>query len=336
MAKAIIIGTGKIGTELRKQLEAARHEVLATVNRHLIAVVGKPGFQRCHGDVDEAVQVLGSVARDADAVMLAIANTNHGDDELQYMEVFRDKRVVTCAKAGHAYQYLRVLALGQPIGRRAIVGGGTDMLEILRRRQLANENLILDAVVNGTLNHIWHGVQGGGSPIGAIGDAKALGYAEPGSTDNVAILNGELDDLCMKAAILHNVVLSDGEHFLTPNDFKVFYLKSEEDIHRLSSRNVRCRFILTFSSVKDYDELPEGNCGSLRAQCGRWHICGDFHNVGAETPWFDWLREMGDVMNGFRISPRSKDGPYSFVGPGAGPEVTAKAMVRDLHDLLAA
>ena len=338
MANITIIGSGNIGKDLKRQVEEKGHKVIAQAKRDFVRFGNGRGGAHIHsvGDTDEILNALDPIMPKTDAVMLTIPNGNKGVDELQYMNAFRGKHIITCAKAAHAYQYERVLALGQPIGRRAIVGGGTDMLEGLRRRQLQNDGVLLDAVVNGTLNHIWHAVQSGGPPFGAIDDAGRLGYAEPGNKDYVKVLNGEIDDLCMKAAILHNIVLSDGRNFLTPDDFKVCYLEDEEDIHRLSSRNVRYRFILTFASVNDYDARPEGERGSLRATCGRWKVYGNFHNVAAETHWFDWLREAGGVMNGWRIYPRSKDGPYSFVGPGAGPETTAAAMMRDLHDLLAA
>ncbi|HWP61148.1 MAG TPA: hypothetical protein VN495_00915 [Candidatus Paceibacterota bacterium] len=343
MANIIVVGpAGNVGSELCKQLAANGDRVILGLSRRKVNYIelGRP----CTVELEavEAIETLsgrfGRYLKEADVAMLAIPNGNKGLDELAYMRLFAEQGipVVTCAKAAHAYQYPEVLKLG-PIGNSACVGGGTDMLNALERRQLQNQNILLDAIVNGTTNNIWSDVQQGTSPIGAIGDAKALGYAEPGSTDNVKIINGELDDVAMKASIIHNTTLSDGEHFITPDHFKIDYFRDEEDIHRLSRRNARHRLVLTFAAVPDYDReyepRPEGIFGSLQASCGRWSISGRFYNVAAESHWFDWLREVDGVKNGWRIYPRSKDGPYEMSGPGAGPEVTAAGMVRDRNRL---
>ncbi len=334
MAKAIIIGTGNIGTALQTELCKNGHEVVARASRHKVWSKGEgPWSIKDVGNVKEITSTLKVIGPDADAIMITIPNANKGADELEYIQRFSDKIVVTCAKAAHAYQYPHVRGLR--IGRRAIVGAGTDMLETLRRRQLQNENLIIYAVINGTLNYIWSIIQTGGNFATAISDAKELKFAEPNNDDPIAILNGELDDVCMKGTSLKNIALPC-DQVLSADDFEIVPL-TEDDIPRLTSRNARHRFLVTISSVKDVDEIPKGAPGSIRVQCGRWKIVGGFHDIRAESPWYDWLRQIDGVNNGFTIhNSFGKDTGNSLGGPGAGPEVTAKAMVRDLHDLLAA
>lgn len=326
MANIVTIGTGNVGTELIRQLEAKGHEVIAQARRTTHG-----------GDTESVLRSLAPVMPEADAVMLAIGNGDKGAAESQYVHAFRGKHIVTCAKAWHAYRYREVIDFGQPVGRRATVGGGTDMLEILRRRQLQDEKLIVHSVLNGTNNDIWSTIQRGGSFARAVGQARALGYAEPDKGgEMVDVVNGELSDKAMKATIVHNVALTTSGPILSADDFEIIPLKTE-DIRRLTSRNARYRYIVTFASVPNWDEIAEGDPGSIRAHCGRWSITGGFHNVAAESPWYDWLRQVDDVNNGYTIHNEfGQDTGDCHGGPGAGPEVTAKAMIRDLEDFLRA
>ena len=334
MAKVAVIGTGTIGTELREQLIQSGHDVRVMVSRKEIRLFEDNRPASLVAFDGTIVGSINASAPDIDAVMLAIPNGDKGRAELAYMNAFHDKHLVTCAKAAHAYQYAAVRTFSKPIGRRATVGGGTDMLEVLRRRQLQREDVTIHAVINGTLNHVWSTIQTGGSFAEAVSDAKDLKYAEPGNDDLVGIVNDELLDVAMKAAIIRNVALQCGVEPCTADDFTIVPL-TWKDIMRLTSRNARYRFITSFSSVDDVDEIEEGSPGSIRAVCGRWRITGGFRDVKAESPWFDFLREVGGVKNGFVIhNARGKDTGNSLTGPGAGPVVTAKAMVRDLHDLL--
>ncbi len=338
MAKVIVIGAGIIGTELCKQLTARGHTVVAQGTRSWIDIAGERIAIKRAGNIQEIGQALTPAIAQADAATIAIPNGNEGLDELAYMQLFHRHKlpIVTCAKAAHAYQYPKILELNARIGNSAAVGGGTDMLNTLRRRQLQHEDLIVYAVINGTANYVWHTMQGGGSFGGAIKIAQIMGYAEPGNEDYIAAINEELRDMCMKATIVTNVALSDGTSFVSPYDFEVVELTTR-DVLRLSSPNARYRFIMTFASVEHDDEIPKSTPGSIRGRCGRWSINGGFHNVGAETLWYDWLREIGGINNGFRIhDPLSEDTGYALVGPGAGPGTTAKAMIRDLNRLLAA
>lgn len=337
MADVVVIGSGTVGSELQTQLRKAGHTIRAVMNRKHIRF--DDGSETSSKNTTYALEVLAAYAlsrqmRAIDAVMIAIPNRNKGLDELEYMRHFRGTPIVTCAKAAHAYQYDAVRALGQKIGCRASVGGGTDMLEVLKRRHLQYEDVTIHAVVNGTLNHVWSTIQTGGSFAEAVSDAKDLKYAEPGNSDLVDIINQELLDVAMKCSIIKNVALPTKGRPISPEDFKIVPLKAD-DIKRLTSRNARYRFITTFSSVDDFDEIELNAPGSVRAVCGRWRITGGFHDVRAESPWFDWLREIGGVKNGFVIhNALCKDTGYSLTGPGAGPVVTAKAMVRDLRELL--
>jgi homoserine dehydrogenase len=334
MADVVVIGSGTVGSELQTQLKTAGHTIRAVMNRS--RVLFSDGSETSCKNARNAMDVLTEYARDVEAVMIAIPNRNKGIDELNYMQAFRGKHLITCAKAAHAYQYEAVRELGQRVGCRASVGGGTDMLEVLRRRHLQHEDVTIHAVVNGTLNHVWSTIQTGGSFAEAVSDAKDLKYAEPGNSDLVGIINEELLDVAMKCSIIKNVALPSKGRPISPEDFKIVALKAD-DIKRLTSRNARYRFITTFSSVEDVDEIEVNAPGSVRAVCGRWRITGGFHDVRAESPWFDWLREIGGVKNGFVIhNALCKDTGNSLTGPGAGPVVTAKAMMRDLHDFLEA
>lgn len=335
-----VIGSGNVGKELIRQLGQRGHSVVAIATRRSVLFPtyrAQPvKFHEIAESPEEILRRLVPIFDHIDVGMLAIGNGNKGADELAYMRTFAagEKPIVTCAKAAHAYHFDEVSNLGVPVGRRATVGGGTDMLEMLRRRHLANENVIIHAVLNGTLNFVWSTIQQGGSLATAIAQAKALGYAEPNGGSDIDILNGELHDVAMKAAILHNVALSyPSMSHMNAKDVRINELTSK-DIGRLTSRNARYRFIITFSSIPDYDAVPKDSPGAVHASCGRWTISGGFHNVMAESPFYDWLLQVDGVNNGFIIhSPTSEDVGYSLTGPGAGPLVTARAVIRDLEEL---
>ena len=338
MADIVIIGAGTIGTELRTQLMSAGHAVVA------VATSKRVVFYRQNeridtlpaGSIDDAVIKIKANNRQIDAVMIAMTNGNKGLDELRYISSFSDKILVTCAKAAHAYQYEAIRALAIQIGRSATVGGGTGLLDILRRRHLNRKSLSIYAVLNGTLNHIFSEVTRGDSFMRALKTAENNKYAEPNGENFMDVINGELMDVAMKAAIVYNTALSVDGEFITPDWFTITDL-SKEALRQLMSRNARYRFITTFSSDNDPDLFYAERPGTVIGKCGRWHISGGFQDVRAESPWYDWLRQVDGVNNGFMTHDLfGEDTGYSSTGPGAGPVVTAAAMVRDLHDLMAA
>ncbi len=337
MTKAIIIGAGKIGTELASQLKLGGHIVLAQASRTTVHLHERPTIKiPKYGDFSDVTRLLKSDVSNADVAMLAIpTGSDNGKTELNYIKFFLEcgLPVVTSAKGAHAYHFSDLALDLSRIGNAATFGGGTDMLHMLRRRDLHDKDVTIYAVINGTLNYVWSTVQAGGSFSAAISDAKDLGYAEPNNDDPIDIVNGELRDACLKATICHNVALTRGFSFLSPSRFNITPL-IKGDIGRLTSRNARYRFLVTFTTVDDPDEIPEGAPGSMRAECGRWRIVGGFHDVKAESPWYDWLRQVDGVNNGFTVhSAFGKDTGHSMTGPGAGPETTAAAMVRDMNRL---
>ena len=342
LANLIVVGAGTVGSELRRQLEASGHTIVAQATRRWVETLDERHAFEQPLSTRALCDTLGHIVKTAQAGMIAIPNADRGGDEIEWLDFFRNKNdlpVVTCAKAAHAYRFEFVNQCGGAegkIGNSASVGGGSDILHALQRFQLARQNLIVYAVINGTLNYIWSSVQVGQSFGAAVEAAKKMGYAEPGNTDHVSIVNGELGDICMKAAIICNTALSDGKRFITPDDFHVWKLHAS-DINYLTSRNARFRYVVTFASVDDPDEVEKNTPGYIEAKFGGWQITGGFHDVKAETPFYDWLRQIDGVNNGFTIhNPLSGNTGQNAAGPGAGPEVTAAAMVRDLNRLLAA
>ena len=303
MTKVIIVGAGTIGTELKRQLLGHGYQVLAHASSKIVRFHGGQERQiERRGDSTEILSAIRPILHLADAVMSAIPTSDTGQIERNYIEFLLTQglSIVTCSKGAMAHHYaaLRAHPGFHRLGFAASVGGGTDMLEMLKRRELNREDAIVHAVVNGTLNFVWSTIQAGGSFSAAISDAKALGYAEPDNDDPVAIVNGELKDVAMKAAILHNVALAANGAYLSADDIRIVSL-TYGDIGRLTSRNSRFRFITTFASAHNVDQIREGSAGSICGPNGRWRITGGFHDVRAESPWYDWLRQLDGVNNGY-------------------------------------
>ena len=348
-ANAFVVGRGDVGMMLIKLLEVKGHRVKHSLRAKDGLFAAEKRIKSWQGPPSTDADLAAFLDPNIDAVNVAfIAIPTHVDDEgrtaMRYIDYFlsRNIPVVTCEKGALSHHFGRLKPHLGRIGYAATVGGGTDMIECLRRRQLQDADAIVYVVLNGTLNKIWDQVVRGEAFDSAVAEAQALRYAEPNGSDSLGIVNGELRDIRMKIAVLYNLAFANpGGPFLTASysssaqkgDGFVSTALSEDDIQHLTSWDTRYRYVVTFASIPDYNRGYAG--GSNFANPGRWEIKGSFQNIKALSPTDIWLQQLPDVFNGFHIKKSgSKDTGHFGGGPGAGPETTAEAMIRDMNRLL--
>jgi homoserine dehydrogenase len=194
----------------------------------------------------------------------------------------------------------------------------------------------IDVVLNGTLNFVFHQTASRGVTLAeACDQAIKLGYAEPGATDPLSLINGELRDVVMKVCVLMNTILLRGS-IITPQDFTVAQV-SAEDLEALAQRAASYRMMVSLSNraeIKPGEFFKQGFTTTYsNPHAGNWRVRGGFRLVHHD-PEFEWL--PGGVGNGVCITEGElgSGGKYSLLGPGAGLEATTTAMINDAERLL--
>jgi homoserine dehydrogenase len=186
---------------------------------------------------------------------------------------------------------------------------GVPFLGGFERRPLAARAAGITAILNGTSNSILTAMASGASFDAALADAQRLGFAEPDPSMDISGV-----DAAEKLAILVRVF---GRLLVEPAALPLDGIGSvePEDI----------------SSAAAFD-------GAIKpvAQAS-WHgraihaFIGPAFVAGAHP-----LARVSGVTNGIVIHPaRLHQGPLCFIGPGAGPDVTADTLLDDVAELVA-
>ncbi|HEX5456002.1 MAG TPA: hypothetical protein VFW77_01410 [Candidatus Saccharimonadales bacterium] len=269
-----------------------------------------------------------------DVAFLAIPSFDDGNTARDIIKglVERGIPVVTAEKGALANHYAELDPIMDRIGISATVGGGTQMTPALTR-QLSTRTRQVHGVVNGTVNFVADGIANGRTAGQVIDEAVSLGYAEPGASNHLEVMNGELvGDIPKKASILWNTVFRPifaPDQVLSHTDLKQPEL-DQDGFNRLIAEAGSRRYIL--SIVREGDELPEEDTivGFRQPVDDDWVIMGGFRRI-TDNPLFQPLKIAGPG-NGAVIAngPNESDGTYVVAsGPGAGPGPTSAAMVLD-------
>jgi len=186
---------------------------------------------------------------------------------------------------------------------------GVPFLGGFERRPLAARAAGITAILNGTSNSILTAMAAGARFETALADAQRLGFAEP---DPSMDISGA--DAAEKLAILVRVF---GRLLVKPAAFPV------DGIGHVEPDDI--------SAAAAFD-------GAIRPVAhASWHgrtihaFVGPAFVAGAHP-----LARVSGVTNGIVIqSPARQGGPLCFIGPGAGPDVTADTLLDDVAELVA-
>ena len=291
-----IIGLGLIGSTLKRKAE--------TRNWDIKFILKSDGVYKDDKKIDE-LQNYQNYCDNLDLVFLAIPTQDDGTIAYNYIKTFIEKNIpiVTCEKGALSNYFTELKPSLSKIGYSATVGGGTRLLKHVKKQEM-------HAIVNGTLNYVFDEIAKGISFEQAIEQAKKLGYAEPGANNPIEILNKEAtEDVPMKAVILCNIA---GFSPIRAKDIETQEI-NEQQLQQIIKENRR--YIVSITKEKQE------------------HIGGFTHQIE------DYI-----LSAGFRIPPKQLilsgvDNALlindKFVtGPGAGPDPTTEAMLKDAEELI--
>ncbi len=212
--------------------------------------------------------------------------------------------VVTCNKAPLALGWTRLLGAarngGTTLSCSATVGGGTPILLTLRRLERSLGILRVEAALNGTLGYVCDRVVAGWPLADAVAEAARAGLCEP---DPSLDLDGT--DSYAKAIILHNQLFPDAAPLRLHDDRPRLELR-EETIRRLGARGGPVRAVATITP------------GTVEL---------------ALTPFPEAVSPPGVAAPAAVRATLRSGATAAVTGPGAGPEVTAGALLGDLLDV---
>lgn len=331
MKKIVIIGLGLVGKALKAKIDKVPGwEIQQIVKKGRI-------FSASGQEIDsfdsESPDLERAIPKGCDLVFLAIPTYDKGQIAYRYIKhaVERGIPVVTCEKGALSYFWDNLETSIDKIGYSATVGGGTRLLPYLKQRLHGRDDVVVHAVVNGTLNYIFDEMAHAGRSYGeAVEEAQRLGYAEPGATDYLEVLNGEIKDTVMKTAILFNACMKKNKA-MRPDDVALTLLE-KGDLARLIKESKNRRYIVSFlppGSVQENDII-----GGFQHESDGWKIIAGFQAIDSNPLFLDWLPQ--GVNNSVLMYEGNfgEDGIYSLTGPGAGSKPTTSSMIRDAKVLL--
>jgi len=222
------------------------------------------------------------------------------------------KSVVTSNKAVVAAYGPELLALSAEMGVRylfeASVGGAIPCIRAITHSMCGNEITEIAGILNGTTNYILTAMsQNGTSYEDALKEAQRLGYAEADPTADV-----EGHDACRKICILGAMATG----VLVPFE-KVFC----QGISRITEWDMKDAAEIggKIKLVARYLRNEDGSVHLSVCPCAVLPASPLYHVDGVEN---------AVVINGTASS------RLTFLGPGAGSEPTASAVVSDIIDIL--
>ncbi|OGZ99101.1 MAG: hypothetical protein A3C07_04225 [Candidatus Sungbacteria bacterium RIFCSPHIGHO2_02_FULL_47_11] len=310
MKTAVVIGRGKIGSSLIKELRKNNWRVKFSLDNNWVYRGNKK-----IGDAKNYRKYIKNV----DCAFLAIPTFDNGKAAFDFIKCFAQKNIpiVTCEKGSLANYYFSLRPFANKIGYNATVGGGTRLLEYLHARNAKDFTEIV-AVVNGTLNFIFDEIACGQSIGKAVSKAIQRGYTEPGATKPLDVVNSELRDVFLKSVILFNVSCLSSKTLCAKNiqlpKVSVADLKSI-----LQDKKMRC--------VVSISRKPQRAIGGFCVKSGKWFLSAGFKSIDGY-----WLPH--GVNNALLI--REKMNDYLLQGPGAGVEPTVLSMIQDASKKFAA
>jgi homoserine dehydrogenase len=334
----VLLGTGVVGGALLKLLNtpaAADIRLVGVANsrRQLtdalaLASRGLREQLKDQGDSRDDARLLAALDADPAAIKVIVDATANTSLSLCHAEwLTRGYHVVTANKAlaGGDLAGWRALqaavASGGRYGDSATVGAGLPVLSTLRRlRQCGDSLLTLEGVFSGSLSWLFNQYDGSQLFSTLLLEARRLGYTEP---DPRSDLSG--DDVARKLLIIARhagFALRVDEvqvESLVPEPLRG--LSAEQFLDRLTELDAPM-------AARHTEAASKGNVLRFLA---RLNQRGKARVGMAEVPVTHPAARLYGTDNQFALTTtRYNTQPLVIQGPGAGPEVTAQALLGDV------
>ena len=334
----VLLGTGVVGGALLKLLNtpaAAGVRLVGAANsrrqqtaaaslasRSLREQLNSDGDLRDNAALLAALDASGVVAR---VIVDATASAPLASRHAEWLG--RGYHVVTANKAlsGGELPGWRALqaatAAGGRYGDSATVGAGLPVLSTLRRlRSCGDALLTLEGVFSGSLSYLFNQYDGSRPFSALLRDARRLGYTEP---DPRSDLSGE--DVARKL-----LILARNAGFALGTD--------EVEVESLVPEPLRA--LDTESFLARIDELDAPLAARHAEAASRGHVLRYLARLNqrgrarvglVEVPLAHPAARLYGTDNQFALTTtRYNTQPLVIQGPGAGPEVTAQALLGDV------
>ena len=311
MLKIGIVGVGTVGQSVCQILQANKDIITARAGVELVPTIGvvsdinkkKDVSIKLTTNVDEVlddpsidivVELMGGVDKAYEVVKKALKN---------------GKSVVTANKALLAYHRyeLQELAGENAFEFEASVAGGIPIISALRDGLSANHIISIWGILNGTCNYmLTKMIKEGVAYEDVLKEAQELGYAEADPTFDVGGYDAA-HKLLILASIAYGIDVK-------PEDILIEGIQniSTEDIYFAKEFGFSIK-LLTIAQINKNNEVE------LRV-----------HPALIST--VDMIAKVDGVMNGISVL-GDKVGETLYIGPGAGGDATASAVIANLIDI---
>ena len=339
---AVLLGTGVVGGAFLKLLNtpaAASIRLVGAANSRRQQTQAEPLADRAlreklktQGDVRNDIALLDALDANDAPLKVIIDATACGTLASRHAEwLARGYHVVTANKslAGGDLPGWRALqaalAQGGRYGDSATVGAGLPVISTLRRlRHCGDALLTLEGVFSGSLSYLFNHYDGSQPFSALLRRARELGYTEP---DPRSDLSGE--DVARKLLILARCA----GFALRPDKVEV------ESLVPASLRSLDVESFL--SRLEELDEPLAARFAEAKARGGALRFLARLNQRGrarvglVEVPANHPATRLYGTDNQFALSTtRYNTQPLVIQGPGAGPEVTAQALLGDVLALV--
>jgi homoserine dehydrogenase len=334
----VLLGTGVVGGAFLKLLctpAGARLRLVGAANSRrqqteAESLAGRDLRERLkqQGAVRDDLQLLATLDASSATVKVIIDATASGELATRHTEwLARGYHVVTANKslAGGPLSGWRALqaarASGAHYGDAATVGAGLPVISTLRRlRDCGDSLLTLEGVFSGSLSYLFNQYDGTRPFSALLRDARKLGYTEP---DPRADLSGE--DVARKL-----LILARNAGFALGSDEVVVESLVPEHLRDLNADAFLDRLEeLDAPLAARYDDARSR--GHVLRFMARLNQRGRARVGLVEVPATHPAARLYGTDNQFALTTtRYNTQPLVIQGPGAGPEVTAQALLGDV------
>lgn len=332
----VLLGPGKVGTAMLRFLAApefAHLRLLGVANsRHMLTAPG--GL-----DPRQALPRLSATERDNDLAALTDYLLSHAEhppviidatasDQVAGLHsewLARDIHVVTANKTAAAQGWVRHGEYRARYGDAATVGAGLPILASLRRLRAAGDRITrVEGVLSGSLAYLFHALEAGRDFSAAVTEAQHQGYTEP---DPRCDLGGQ--DVARKLAIVARAA-----GFALPEQPLAESLIPAAAPFPTTLRKAGGEDFLVNLEHADAAWRARVEQADRQGEVLRYVACATAENTYIETRAVPRHTPLAQTR-GAEIcvvihSAAYREQPLVIRGPGAGVEVTARALLADM------